>query len=465
MKTIKLARRTSPKIKSQKANFDISRYEMNCKRCLPFLKVVGVCLFIFVGLVGVSAQNIGINSTGATPHISAGLDVDYPNKGLLIPRVSLTSTTDVATIPTPATSLLVYNTNAGMTGGSIGYWYWNGAVWSKFITLGTSSGGDWSLFGNAGTNPTTNFIGTTDNNHWAIRTNNTERIRILSNGNIGVRMTNPSAEFEISTLAGGGRTVGMGSAGLEWGAGMLKAGVFKSSIYYSEALPISGLSIKTYTADPIYLQTNNITRLFITGAGDVAIGSNLFTPAGRLDVQGAGSTSATFAFGARNSFNNYILAVRDDGRVGINTIAPTQALHVVGNVCFTGTAAACSDVRYKKDITQLTNALDNVMQLKGVHYYWRTEEFPDQRFNTNLQLGFIAQDIEKLYPEVVQTDDKGYKSVDYSRLTPILVEAIKELKKTIDELELAYSSKDADLKRLKSEVNQIKEVLNLKASK
>ena len=73
-------------------------------------------LFLTLTIVSFStfalAQNVGINTTGATPDASAALDIDYPDKGLLIPRVALTSTTDVITIPTPATSLLVYNTNA-----------------------------------------------------------------------------------------------------------------------------------------------------------------------------------------------------------------------------------------------------------------------------------------------------------------------------------------------------------------
>ena len=68
---------------------------------LPLLRGAGVC----------SAQNIGINGTGSTPNISAGLDVDFTNKGLLIPRVTLTQTTSNAPIgASVATSLLVYNT-------------------------------------------------------------------------------------------------------------------------------------------------------------------------------------------------------------------------------------------------------------------------------------------------------------------------------------------------------------------
>jgi hypothetical protein len=97
--------------------------------------------FIFAAVVFTSAichlpsfsQNVGINASGNPANPSAGLDVDFTNKGLLIPRVSLTSTTDVTTIPSPAVSLLVYNTNAAMTGGGVGFWYWNGTQWVQAI--------------------------------------------------------------------------------------------------------------------------------------------------------------------------------------------------------------------------------------------------------------------------------------------------------------------------------------------
>lgn len=96
-------------------------------------------------------QNIGINTTGAAGDASAILDVSAPDKGLLIPRVSLTSTTDVTTITSPATSLMVYNTNATMTNGNgTGYYYWNGTKWISVGTMSVSGNcfcGDWTLVG------------------------------------------------------------------------------------------------------------------------------------------------------------------------------------------------------------------------------------------------------------------------------------------------------------------------------
>ena len=143
------------------------------------------------------------------------------------------------------------------------------------------------------------------------------------------------------------------------------------------------------------------------------------------------------------------LAINPDpgsGNVGIGIANPTEKLHVVGNfynvgntgitgrltvggtVSFCGGAYTCSDRRYKRDITPLQNVLQNVLNLSGYTYFWRREEFKEKNFTADRQLGFIAQEVEALYPEMVLTDEKtGYKSVDYSRMTPVLLEAIKEL--------------------------------------
>lgn len=88
----------------------------------------------------VQAQNIGINQSGTAPHPSAMLDVSSSKSGLLIPRVSLLSTTDQTTISAPAISLLVFNTNASIIGAGSdgeGFYYWNGSLWVKLMVLGS----------------------------------------------------------------------------------------------------------------------------------------------------------------------------------------------------------------------------------------------------------------------------------------------------------------------------------------
>lgn len=91
-------------------------------------------------------QNVGINTTGASPDVSAMLDVVSSSKGLLLPRVALVSTTDAVTISNPATSLLVFNTNASITGvgaDSTGYYYNAGTSGSPFWTKLSPGGVRW----------------------------------------------------------------------------------------------------------------------------------------------------------------------------------------------------------------------------------------------------------------------------------------------------------------------------------
>lgn len=84
---------------------------------------------------GLQAQNASVNNTGTAANASAMLDVSAANKGLLIPRVSLVSASDVSTIASPATSLLVYNlATSGTAPDNVvpGYYYWNGSRWTSF---------------------------------------------------------------------------------------------------------------------------------------------------------------------------------------------------------------------------------------------------------------------------------------------------------------------------------------------
>ncbi|HQD34066.1 MAG TPA: hypothetical protein PKU81_01055 [Bacteroidales bacterium] len=145
----------------------------------------------------INAQNIGISDVAITPDASAMLEVKASNKGLLIPRVALSSTTDNTTIASPATSLLVYNTaTAGTAPNNVtpGYYYWTGSKWMRLLAIDDKPA--WLLNGNAGTTPGTNFIGTTDNADLSFKTNNKENMRLYSTGQLVISdaATIPSAE-------------------------------------------------------------------------------------------------------------------------------------------------------------------------------------------------------------------------------------------------------------------------------
>jgi hypothetical protein len=132
------------------------------------------------------AQNVAINATGAAPVASAMLDITSTTSGLLIPRMSSVQRVAIAA---PATGLKVYDITTNT------FWWFNGVIWVE--QLGTNNG--WSTTGNAGTVLGTNFLGTTDNVGFSLRTNNTERIRVLNTGEIGIRgvPAAPTAIFGI----------------------------------------------------------------------------------------------------------------------------------------------------------------------------------------------------------------------------------------------------------------------------
>ncbi|MCB0731545.1 MAG: tail fiber domain-containing protein [Ignavibacteriae bacterium] len=105
---------------------------------------------------------------------------------------------------------------------------------------------------------------------------------------------------------------------------------------------------------------------------------------------------------------------------------PANGLYVAGDIQNPSGVLHSSDIRFKKNITSIPNCIESIKFLNGIYYDWKTEEFPDRNFNNKRQIGVIAQEVEKVFPELVSTDNEGYKSVNYSKLSPLLIEAIKE---------------------------------------
>lgn len=134
-------------------------------------------------------------------------------------------------------------------------------------------------------------------------------------------------------------------------------------------------------------------------------------------------------------------------------------LHTVGNITYTGDLTKTSDRKLKRNITPLTGTLANILKLRPSTYFFRTTEYPDMNLSTGKQVGLIAQEVEKVFPELVSVavnaahhDDNGnelsadvrYKSVDYVSLIPILIKGIQEQQAMIDELKKEVQRLTAD---------------------
>lgn len=128
------------------------------------------------------------------------------------------------------------------------------------------------------------------------------------------------------------------------------------------------------------------------------------------------------------------------GNVGLGTSSPTVRLHVNGDI-IANSIAGSSDSRFKTNVRPVTKALEKVKALQGVYFNWNQEAFPDRDFPNQNAIGFIAQDLEKVLPEVVQTEKtaEGYKAVQYDKVVALLVEAIKEQQQQIELLKTEIS--------------------------
>ena len=94
-----------------------------------------------------------------------------------------------------------------------------------------------------------------------------------------------------------------------------------------------------------------------------------------------------------------------------------------------------------------------------MHYFWRAAEFPDRHFGDARAYGLIAQDVEQILPEIVVTNDDGFKAVDYSKLPLLTIQAVKELKAENDALKAQGDVLKAQNDALKDRVAEIERLL------
>ena len=200
----------------------------------------------------------------------------------------------------------------------------------------------------------------------------------------------------------------------------------------------------------------------ITGFGNVGIGTS--TPTEKLNITGNVLTEGSgggFRFNDRlNNVKGYqwyatggnaylyrhhatlgnVISVFENGNVGIGRDPNAlYKLDVNGDIRANATVYT-SDIRLKKDFSKLNASLSKLAKLDGYHYYWK-----DAARGKDLQTGVIAQEVEKIFPELVSTDDNGYKSVNYIGFIPHLIESVKVLKNENEALKLKNDQTTAAL--------------------
>ncbi len=303
---------------------------------------------LFLLVTSATFAQVAINTTGAVPNASAMLDVSSTNKGLLIPSVSLINTVSASPVTAPATGLLVWNTNASVTGGNgIGFYYWSGSKWQSL--LADNSG--WKLGGNVGTNPAVHFLGTTDNQPLLLKVNNTQAGKIdhlLQNvflgADAGIITSTGKQNTFVGDSAGAGNTTGRANSFFGAEAGRKNttgnSNVFHG--YLTGFLNVDGIdNTFTGTASGLTNSSGNYNTFIGSNSGaSNATGHNNTILGAFANVSTDNLTNASaIGYGARVSGSNSMVLGSINGvgvgtadvKVGIGTAAPAHKLHVVNN--------------------------------------------------------------------------------------------------------------------------------------
>ncbi len=413
--------------------------------------------------------NVGIGTTSPTARLEvAGGDIriNGSTSGYVGLRAPAVAGSGILTLP----STVGTSGQTLVTDGS-GILSWATAGGSSFpIALGTSAA------------PSMNFSGDTDTGFYspladnvAISTGGLERLRVDASGYVGIGTTAPSRQLYLSTSSaglvyqlglenhqGGGATGilfnvdGNGSNGPapQRGKGGL---VYEATDGWSRGRfmflqnSAADLSVASLS-DAVFSIANDGEvkavkavngdlggRLIISNPYDNSYGvthSALFMDAqkkaGILKVTTTNWGVGDLYFVQNNvtdsstySLNNPAMVIKSDGNIGIGTTAPS-ALFTVDNGTTIGTYTTTgwvhtSDARLKKDVKTIDGALEKVTQLRGVEYKFKKDK------ENKPQLGFIAQETEKVFPQAVVTGSDGIKSMNYANLVAPVVEALKEM--------------------------------------
>jgi hypothetical protein len=268
------------------------------------------------------------------------------------------------------------------------------------------------------------------------------------------------------SIATGNNSTALGANTRTFGGASVAAG---NSVF---ARAYGSVSVGSYNNDqdnPDVSVVNELDRIFQVGNGNannrsnavtvlrngfVGIGKDILEPKFILDIQERprirfsitsinGSTAGVFLDDSNGSPEGFV-GMTANSEIGFYNAKKWQFwIDKTGNAHIIGSNYNSSDRRLKRNFTSLSSSLTKLSDLNGYHYFWK-----DSTLDQTLQTGLIAQEVETHFPELVKTDDKGFKSVNYTGLIPHLIESVKELDKKYQEVKSENDALKAALKRV-----------------
>lgn len=166
-------------------------------------------------------------------------------------------------------------------------------------------------------------------------------------------------------------------------------------------------------------------------------------PAGNNYAVKATSTNTTgISFGVHTqatgagALNSYALYAINTGTASNNKWAGwfQGDVNFNGSNYLSGVFWISSDKRFKTGIKKIVSVNDKIKKLNGYTYNYNREGFEERNFTPGEQMGLLAQEVKEVFPQLVNEDSKGYLAVNYQGMIPVLLEAVKEQQKQIDEL-------------------------------
>lgn len=230
---------------------------------------------------------------------------------------------------------------------------------------------------------------------------------ILKNGNVGISIHDPVSSLDIQ-----GSNLGFRSHFNYKGDGSedtyIRGGTTGSQVLINDVAGLGSVGIGLNNPNEI-LDVNGRMRIRHTIIGGFPYTSGLWMSNSTNSLSGADG-----AFYGMKTDTETGFFIGNSWRFWVNN---------AGNGYLNGNLIQTSDKRLKKNFLPITNSLSNIYKLNGYQFNWIEEAR-----SRDLQTGLIAQEVQKIFPELVQTDEKGFLSVNYIGLVPHLIEAVKELR-------------------------------------